>query len=288
LPNLECTRKKPNISVGYSWDSNFLNLYPSYFRPIPGFGNIALAIVSSFILAIETKRVFLIKDFSHADSVFSYPLNKLLLETSNWSIPKKNTLVSFASHDANSAYKHICKLPRNPTQRTWLIYSNMYFAPLIHIFKKKPIWHESINFLFRPKPHILNSIKAYPNYTGIHLRNKISHKQAQRLKMYIKTKTILFSTLYPSNYKFFRNYTLRIQTKAKGGQKKSENDFEDVVKDIWFLSQSKHLFLNKKSTFGYFVRGLRSPSYWEYDEIGNCKKGKTTEAIFQTRYMCSH
>jgi len=138
----QCFRATPPSTAGPAgvhWDATMLRDQPAgTSRPVPGLGNVALSLVAAAAVAIASRRVLLLENFTRPGASFGAPVRELLAESSGWapalaSASRLGAADGFASHDDFSAFAVLCSadLRVTPAARVWRVWSNQYFAPLL-------------------------------------------------------------------------------------------------------------------------------------------------------------
>lgn len=110
-------------------------------RLLPGLGNIACSIASAAVIAMLSKRVLQVENWTIAAGSFAPPLPELLAgslgnQTSGWEpyIARAQAISraeTFITSDDVSLSGTLCAadLSREPAARVWRIFSNQYFIP---------------------------------------------------------------------------------------------------------------------------------------------------------------
>ena len=178
---------------GMHWDRFILNRRRDLTRPIPGLGNVALSLVSAAAVAIASKRVLLLENFSSVGASFGAPLHDLLVETSGWaphlaaaSRLQGGAADGWMAHDDFAAFETLCAadLRRTPAAPVWRIFSNQYFLPLLLLNPHHApamesmaealegdgglsLWTPGIRSLWRPRPRLGERIDAFMASSGL-------------------------------------------------------------------------------------------------------------------------
>ena len=157
-------------------------------RAPPGLGNIVEGLVFGAVLAVASRRVFLVEGWPSAAAAFEAPLTHLLLGSNAsrasraWAVrlaqaqpPQSPRFDTFASHDGSSAVDFICASPLEvqPSAPVWRIYTNENALPLLrtndHARNSTAFlradgaaaWPAIVRALLRPRAHVLSAADAF-------------------------------------------------------------------------------------------------------------------------------
>ena len=148
-----------------------------------GLGNIMSGLVSAAAVAMLSKRILLVENWTTASHSLQGSILDLLLETSGFeqnllrAQDNGSRLDSFLAHDDYSLAGSLCSanLLIYPPQRAWRIFSDQYFLPLLFLnphHRKEltllgvgkgwtpntsPIWGPALSLLLRPRPALVDA-----------------------------------------------------------------------------------------------------------------------------------
>lgn len=186
---------------GEHWDEYMIRGMGSISRPVPGFGNVMLSLVSAALAAAVSQRVLLVENYTIAAVAFGDPFSELLYESSAWrpyveAEQRAGRAVDWwAAHDAREGFERLCadNLRIDPPAKVLRVFSNFYFAPLlmhnshhraeIDGFAAQPLlsperfprasaahdgtaystglWPGALATLLRPRAHLLRKARAF-------------------------------------------------------------------------------------------------------------------------------
>ena len=180
-------------------------------RVLPGLGNIAVALASSAALAVLTRRVLLVENWTIAAEVFAPPLTGLLVGRSGWEGVLDAAHASgarrelfFASDDVDGAIVFCQDADRDVAsvpQRVLRLYADQYFLPLTLLSPRHRAqmlaWHARaggrglygalIATLLRPLPHLRARIDARANELSLRSPSRVHSKT---LAMHLRCVTL--------------------------------------------------------------------------------------------------
>jgi hypothetical protein len=176
-------------------------------RHLPGLGNIALALVSSAILAMLTRRIFLCDgNWTTAGQVFGPPLSEIVLTgASGWegalalAHARGSIRTTFLSSDNMDGSHELCTRPE-PPEEVWRIYSDQFFAPLLALSEHhraklarwqafgRGLWAPLLQELLVPRPSVQQAIDEYSSRFNLRPRNISSTQRA--LSMHLRCVTL--------------------------------------------------------------------------------------------------
>ena len=192
------------------WDDTVSGIIPNFTRTsyTQGLGNIMSGLVSATAVAILSRRILLVENWTTASHSFGWPLTDLLLGRSGFESSllraqgAGSRLDSFMANDDISAADELCSvnLLHHPRARAWRMFSNQYFLNLLFLnpnHRKQlaamgmpregvlspnvsPIWGPVLRFLLRPHDRLMQQInhfeknqlrpKGHERVVGMHLR----------------------------------------------------------------------------------------------------------------------
>ena len=151
-------------------------------RLLPGMGNIMVAVASAAVVALLSRRVLLVENWT-ATGTFDAPLSELLVglgTTTGWephlaraqAMSREET---FLAHDGSWLANRICSsdLSSWPPARVWRIFSNQYFLPLLRAnpfhhaalsgmeSRGGGLWAPLVQTLLRPAPALRARIERF-------------------------------------------------------------------------------------------------------------------------------
>ena len=212
------------------WDDAIANVmsgtFTNYSRvdAITGLGNIMSGLISVAAVAMLSRRILLVENWTSAAHSLEWPMTQLLLHTSGFedSLERAQSsgsrLDSFMAEDDFSIANHLCSvnLRNNPEARVWRIVSDQYFLPLLFLnphhkrdlaaasslsssgngrqHTSSPVWGPALEFLLRPRRALVGAAHSFEETNlrpdgakvlAIHMRCVVSDGRCAGRNLYL-------------------------------------------------------------------------------------------------------